>query len=198
MKFIKEDTGATLPTIHSIYLAIGEKVSRFMYQNKPVFTNEDIIECDETVEHWEFDSIPHYCTNIVTRRGKWIFGMRARGTNKVWLEPVEERTIYDLITIITQLVPETSTIVTDALAAYNRLLGYAYIYLVINKNLEGFSRFDEDFELKVHVNTIEATWGKFREYLHRHHDQHHHHVFYACNYYMYDLLHDSYVQLIKL
>jgi hypothetical protein len=198
MKFIQDETGATQPTIHSIYIAIGEKVSRFMHQNKPIFDPTDVIECDETVEDWAFDTIPTYATNIVTRTGRWVFGMRARHSNKVWLEPIEGRSIYDLIPIIRPLIPDTATILTDALLAYNRLIQYPYIYLVINKAREGFARFDEGFQINVHVNTMEATWGKFREYLHRHHDQHRHHVFYACNYYMYDLIHDSYVKLIKL
>ena len=90
MKFIQDDSGASQSAIHAIYVEIAEKVSRFMYQNKPIFDPVDIIECDETVEPWAFDSIPTYATNIVTRTGEWVFVMRARHSNKVWLEPVRQ------------------------------------------------------------------------------------------------------------
>jgi ISXO2-like transposase domain len=198
MRHIYHQTGLSDHTVHGIYLAIADKVSQNVYSNFPNFTSEDIIEVDETKEKWAISNIPSYVTTIDQKEGNWVIGIRARNSTKVWLQPVVNRSEESLIPAIRQLVPETSFLVTDALRTYGRLQLYAYYLFVINKQQEGFSRMDEIFNIKVHVNTIEATWGKFREYLHRHHDRTHHHVFYACNFYMYDLNHSSYYNLIKM
>lgn len=198
MLHIEHATGLSHHTIHKIYLAIAEKVSNFMYQNFPNFSSEDIIEVDETKEKWRLPNIPTYITTIDQNEGDWVIGIRARQSTKVWVQPVVNRTEQSLISVIRQLVPETSFIVTDALPTYLKLQWYAYYLFIINKRQQGFSRTDDVFEIPVHVNTMEATWGRFREYLHRHHDQKRHHVFYACNFYMYDLNHSSYFELIKM
>lgn len=198
MLHIEHQTGLSSQTIHGIYLAIVEKVSEFCYTHFPNFNSEDIIEVDETKIKWAILNIPSYVHTIDQKEGDWVIGIRARDSTRVWLQPVVNRSESELIPVIRELIPDTSFIVTDALSTYGRLRLYAYYLFVINKRQEGFSRMDDIFNIKVHVNSIEATWGKFREYLHRHHDQHHHHVFYSCNMYMYDLNHSSYYNLIRM
>ena len=70
--------------------------------------------------------------------------------------------------------------------------------MIINKAREGFSKMVDIMNENVNVNTFEGAWEKFREYQHRYHSEHHHHVFYACNHYMYDINHSNYFNLIKM
>ena len=197
---MEEEAKVSNHTVHSVWLKLGDRVSRYMYSHPVLFDKDETVEVDETREIWTIDDPLPYTTEITEGKGEWVLGLRSRFNDKVFLRPIEDRTTASVVDPILAHVELGATIISDALSSYQELTPDGYRHYTINKAQEGFSRYQAHtgFDEKVNVNSIEATWGQFRKYLNRHHKYGGRHVFYVCNYYMYDLLFDSYVNAIKL
>ena len=128
-------------------------------------TDRLVLEADEMylsqVNTYDNDShsIPAHC----------IIGVVERGTSKVYLEAVKNRTTRTMSRIFNSVVPFPSTIITDKWASYNFLDGN-HKHLQCEKHM-AFSHSIEDpydhirfcgEKISMHTNTIEGFWSEFR------------------------------------
>ena len=88
--------------------------------------------------------------------------MYCRRTKQLAFFPLLTRSKAEILDQIRLYIPRGSAIITDALSSYNDLSKLGYRHDVINKKVEGFSRFDEDENLRVNVNGIESAWHTMR------------------------------------
>ena len=197
VEFMLKETRLCEHTVHSIWEKLGIKLINYFRQNPVIFRNDEIVEADETKEKWTVNEYKDYDNELRGRTGEWVLGIRARKTEKVLLIPIVDRALDSVVFPIYRSVETTSTIITDALASYNYIRLEDYIHLVINKKKEGFGRIDDDFEVRVNVNSIEATWAQWRKYLNRPHAKEGRHVYYICKYFMFDRTHSSYLEVIQ-
>ena len=104
---------------------------------------------------------------MLGRTYDWLFGMLERGTNKVRLFHVADRTAATLLPIIAANVEVGSTIVSDEWAVYGGVLNLQqqYNHQWVNHNVH----FVDPTNPIVHTQSIEATWGALKtslRYLH--------------------------------
>jgi len=188
---------------------MGEKISEYVYTWHPKFYKNEIVEVDETYEKWTLDPVrDKYSNDILGKEGNWVMGMVSRSTNTIWLQPVTDRSSVALLTPMLRRIERGTIIISDALNAYKELSLHGYDYKCINKQKDGFARREgtrteeeknegRDSRFNVHVNSIEGTWRQLREYLHRHHMEHGKHIFYCCNYYIFDRMYGCYFKAIQ-
>jgi len=86
--------------------------------------------------------------------GAWVFGGFERGSGKVFMVVVENRTTETLLQCIEKYIEKGSTIYSDCWKAYNGLKNHPhYEHLKVNHSMHF-----KDPETGVHTNSIEATW----------------------------------------
>ena len=98
--------------------------------------------------------------DMLGRTYDWVFGMLERGTNKVRLFHVADRTAATLLPIIAANVEVGSTIVSDGWAVYGGVLNLQqqYNHQWVNHNVH----FVDPTNPIVHTQSIEATWGALK------------------------------------
>ena len=98
--------------------------------------------------------------DMLGRTYDWVFGMLERGTNKVRLFHVADRTAATLLPIIAANVEVGSTIVSDGWAVYGGVLNLQqqYNHQWVNHNVH----FVDPTNPIVHTQGIEATWGALK------------------------------------
>lgn len=96
--------------------------------------------------------------------GQWVFGGVERGSKKVFLTCVADRTALTLEEIIVKYVEPGTTILSDCRRAYNteRLSRLGYFHQSVNHTLHF-----RDPVTGVHTNTIEGTWSAVKRSLPR-------------------------------
>jgi NADPH-dependent 2,4-dienoyl-CoA reductase/sulfur reductase-like enzyme len=150
----------------SVSLSVGSLREAMMVEleNDPiVFGNDEVVEVDEMYLRGLKDKVidgVHMCGYIV--------GIVSRQTGVVYLEAVPDRTEQTLTALIRGRVDEGGIVMTDAWGGYVRL-GDFYTHLVINKEVEGFSRFDAAHNITVTVNRMEGTLARLRGVFHAAH-----------------------------
>lgn len=94
----------------------------------------------------------------------WVFGLIERGTNKVRLFPVEDRSSNTLLPIIAQNVKPRSIVVSDGWASYGGIstLSDRFKHSWVNHRIE----FVNSNDPTVHTQSIEATWGAIKRSMH--------------------------------
>ena len=94
---------------------------------------------------------------------QWVFGLTEKGSRKVLLEIVKDRTKKTLLPIITKYVAKSSMIHHDDWPSYRKLEVLGYKHLIVNhtkefKSAEGAC-----------TNTIEGLWGVVKQRIIRMH-----------------------------
>uniref|UniRef100_A0A915JNK7 ISXO2-like transposase domain-containing protein n=1 Tax=Romanomermis culicivorax TaxID=13658 RepID=A0A915JNK7_ROMCU len=85
--------------------------------------------------------------------GVWVFGRYERGTGRVFMVPVEDRSTSTLLPIIQEWIKPGTTIHSDLWKAYNCLEDEGFHHLSVNHSLNF-----KDPETGVHTNAIESSW----------------------------------------
>lgn len=98
---------------------------------------------------------------MLNRQYDWIFGMLERGTNKVRLFNVPDRTAATLLPIIAANVEAGSIIISDGWRAYGGIeaLQQQYDHRWVNHKLF----FVDPTDRTVHTQGIEATWRALKQ-----------------------------------
>jgi transposase-like protein len=85
--------------------------------------------------------------------GQWVFGGIERGSNNLFLVPVERRDSVTLLAIIKQYILPGTTIISDCWKAYDCLEQEGFIHLKVNHSLNFV-----DPVTHAHTQSIESLW----------------------------------------
>lgn len=120
-----------------------------------------IVEIDETVL-----SKRKYNRGRLIVNQQWFFGGVERGNGRCFLVPVERRDAQTLLPLIQKFIHPGSIILSDCWAAYNHIdkLPELYRHYTVNH-----SQHFIDPVTGTHTQSIEGTWGHFKN---RHKEEH--------------------------
>lgn len=110
-----------------------------------------IVEIDES----KWGHKRKYNRGRINKNSQWILGLIVRGTSKVCLLIVRNRSAEELIPLIQGVVLPGTTIMSDQWAAYNSLGTLGYTHYTVN-HTENFV----DPRTGAHTQTIESFWGQ--------------------------------------
>lgn len=184
-------------TVTKIYHLLTPLITEFINLHPVHYTIGQTIEVDETKVNW----IDEY-----NNKGEWVIGIFCRDIPELlYLKPIVNRSIREMIPPIINHSDELIIVLTDAAAAYiHGLVGSNRLHLIINKKQEGMSRIKlfqpplDHIRIIVNVNHIEVTWKHFRDLLEYHHTAGGKHIQYTCYEYMYRKRHLAFLDLMKL
>uniref|UniRef100_A0A914QRG4 ISXO2-like transposase domain-containing protein n=1 Tax=Panagrolaimus davidi TaxID=227884 RepID=A0A914QRG4_9BILA len=113
-----------------------------------------IVEIDETCV-----SRRKYNRGRILMEQVWVFGGVERGTNKVFMEIVEDRTAATLLPLIQKYILPGTTIISDLWRAYFRIgeLPEAYTHLTVNHSINFV-----DPESGAHTQSVESNWQQYK------------------------------------
>ena len=94
---------------------------------------------------------------------QWVFGITEKGTNKIFMEIVENRRKTTLLPLIRKYISTSSTLHHDDWSAYRCLRDLGYKDLIVNHSKEFKSREGAC------TNTIEGLWGVMKQRINRMH-----------------------------
>lgn len=92
--------------------------------------------------------------------GQWVFGGLERGSGKIFMVPVEDRTRETLLLIIKEWIIPGTIIMSDFWKAYDTLGDEGYVHLKVNHSVEFVSS-----ENGAHTNGIESSWRHAKQFL---------------------------------
>lgn len=88
--------------------------------------------------------------------GRWVFGGYERGSKKLFIATVPDRSGSTLIEVIKRWILPGTTIVSDSWAAYNSLNKQGFYHLKVNHKIEYVNY--KNPELLIHTQGIERSW----------------------------------------
>ena len=136
-------------TVTSWFRKWRQCLSKAFLDNLPHFNGDFVVEIDESA------------FNRKTKHGRgrrsrtrWVFGIVERGTNKVFMCAVSDRSRNTLEPIISRLCSANTTVMSDMWRAYNHLGEAGFRHEVVNHS---YTFVNED--TGAHTETIEGVWG---------------------------------------
>ncbi|XP_071652542.1 uncharacterized protein [Temnothorax longispinosus] len=90
-------------------------------------------------------------------KGQWIFGGYERGTKKIFIVPVQDRTEETLLACIKEWILPGTTIMSDCWKSYNCLNNKGFQHLTVNHSYNFV-----DPETGAHTQHIERVWREVR------------------------------------
>lgn len=163
---IREYTGLTRYAIQRLINRIDALVFAYQEQYPTVFDPADnpVCEIDEGCFH-RF----HYGRRNVHQ---WWFGIRQRGSTKVFVQRVDNRSARTLLPIIRDRIIAGMTICSDEWRAYANLEDEGYFHFTVNHSQREFARMEYhpllDRDFRVTTNRSEAGWQLMRDFLRVH------------------------------
>jgi transposase-like protein len=130
-----------------------------------------IVEIDEA----KFGKRKYNRGRLIT--GKWVFGGYERGTKKIFLVPVEDRTADTLLSCIKEWILPGTTIMSDKWKAYNCLSSENYKHLSVNHSINFV-----DPDTGAHTQAIERTWREVRSNISKYGTKEPHLISYLAEY----------------
>ncbi|XP_071576488.1 uncharacterized protein [Temnothorax nylanderi] len=109
--------------------------------------------------------------------GKWIFGGYERGTKKIFIVPVQDRTEKTLLELIKEWILPGTTIMSDCWKSYNCLNSEGFQHLTVNHSMNFV-----DPDTGAHTQHIERVWRKVRANIPRYGTRSSHLVGYLAEY----------------
>lgn len=86
--------------------------------------------------------------------GSWVFGGYERGSGKIFMQVVEDRSADTLLSCIERYIEKGTTIYSDCWKGYSKLRDHPkYEHLTVNHSLHF-----KDPVTEVHTNGIESSW----------------------------------------
>lgn len=139
-------------TVHTWYNLYRDIMSRTLLES-PIKLGgpTKIVEIDES----KWGHKRKYNRGRINKNSQWILGLIERGTSKVCLLIVRNRSAEELIPLIQGVVLPGTTIMSDQWAAYNSLGTLGYTHYTVN-HTENFV----DPRTGAHTQTIESFWGQ--------------------------------------
>ncbi|XP_024888850.1 uncharacterized protein LOC112465514 [Temnothorax curvispinosus] len=109
--------------------------------------------------------------------GKWIFGGYERGTKKIFIVPVQDRTEKTLLELIKEWILPGTTIMSDCWKSYNCLNSEGFQHLTVNHSMNFV-----DPDTGAHTQNIERVWREVRANIPRYGTRSSHLVGYLAEY----------------
>ncbi|KAF1754685.1 hypothetical protein GCK72_021249 [Caenorhabditis remanei] len=116
-----------------------------------------IVEIDETCVY----RAKHHRGRMLRRKTKWVFGMIERGSSKVVMFRVPNRSAATLLPIVAKYVEPGSKIISDGWAAYTGLSAMQFDHHWVNHKIN----FVDPNDRTIHTQTIESTWNALKTQL---------------------------------
>ena len=113
-----------------------------------------IVELDES----KFGKRKHHRGHPVD--GQWVFGGVERGTGKLFMVAVPDRSSETLKTAINEWIVPGTTLYTDCWKGYKNLDKEGFAHWTVNHSL-----YFVDPDTGIHTNTIESMWRHAKVYL---------------------------------
>lgn len=110
-------------------------------------------------------------------KGKWVFGGYERGSKKIFIMPVEDRTADTLLTCIQQWILPGTKIMSDKWKAYDCLTNAGFNHLTVNHSINFV-----DPDTGAHTQSIERTWREVRSNISKYGTRESHLISYLAEY----------------
>jgi transposase-like protein len=124
-----------------------------MSRNEMIGGTDKIVEIDES----KFGKRKYHRGHRV--EGQWVFGGMERGSGKVFMVPVEDRTKDTLLAIIKDYIKPGTTIYSDCWKSYDCLKDEGFVHCTVN------SINFVDPESGAHTNGIESSWRHAKRFM---------------------------------
>ncbi|EFN66847.1 hypothetical protein EAG_08499, partial [Camponotus floridanus] len=109
--------------------------------------------------------------------GQWIFGGIERSTNRLFIEPVHNRSADTLLNVIKKWIKPGTTIMSDCWKSYKCLSNEGYVHLTVNHKMNFV-----DPTSGAHTQRIERAWRETRANIPRYGTRKNHYVGYLAEF----------------
>ncbi|XP_071577667.1 uncharacterized protein, partial [Temnothorax nylanderi] len=111
--------------------------------------------CTVEIDKAKIGKRKYNCGRLV--KGQWIFGGYERGTKKIFIVPVQDRTEETLLACIKEWILPGTTIMSDCWKSYNCLNNEGFQHLTVNHSYNFV-----DPETGANTQSIERVWREVR------------------------------------